>query len=153
MLNRQAPNIQILTNIHDNIYNKARVDSERQSYAQEHVRNHILAVAQRALPALDVLRAQRISNPVQDREEEDVDVRIRGLGEVRGDNETDLVGGGETDEEKERDEMREEDWAEVEPGGDEDPGAEEGGEAEEGGSEGKVLRATSFDDGNAAGIY
>lgn len=161
MLDRQAPNVQIITNTRDDIEHKAPMHTNTHAQTQKHKRNLVHAVhAQRARPPQRsqpnppqlVLqkRTHGVDDAPQQRQDQDVveDVREGIFNQVRGDHLADGVGVDEADVEGERDEMvPQDDGVEREVERDEGPGDEEGNEA----PEGVVVAVLAVDGAIAAG--
>lgn len=105
----QTPNIQIIANRPNNVNNKAAVDSDRQSQTHEHERNLIYIIAQRARPPEpDTFLqpwAERVSDAVDERVDEDVAAGEARFGEVRDDDSADGVGVYQAGVEDEGDEV------------------------------------------------
>lgn len=150
VLDGQAPDIQILANVHDDINHKAAVHAQAQTQAQKHIRNDVLAFTEGRFPARHEVGGESVDDAKDHGDEEDVGVRIRSMNEVRSNDEADLVGRGNTDEEEEGNEMLEENGAEGKPEWDEGPRDEEREETGECGEDRALLLDAGAADINRA---
>ena len=150
VLNSQAPDIQIITDIRDHINNEASMHTQCESQTGEHVRNLVVAIAEYTRDSK--LWCPCVCCTEEDRKQEDVEVREGRQRQVRGDYEADLVREREADEEEEGDQVLLEDGGALgEPEGEERPGYDKGREAGESREYREALGAAGADDVLRAG--
>lgn len=155
ILDRQAPNVQVVADGPDDVDHEATVDADRQTETHEHVRNLIHIASERARPAeADPFLepgSKGVGDAVDERVDEDVAAREAGLGEVRDDDAADRVRVDETGVEDERYEMLvEDDGLEVEVRGDQGPCGGEGEETEHSDTGAFVAATAGFHDVHSA---
>lgn len=136
ILDRQAPDIEVIANRPDDIDDKAAMHTNGKTQTHEHERNLINVITKRAGPADANMflqqRTERVDDTVDERVHEHVATRESGLCQVRDDHTADGEGVDETGVEAEWDEMLAQDHGlEVEVRGNENPGGCESKETEE----------------------
>ena len=149
VLDGQAPDVEVVADGGDDADDEAAVDPDREAEAQEHERDLVEAVAQRARPAeADAATepgAGAVEHAVEERQEHYVVVGELLLEHVREDDLRDRLRVEQADEENEGDEVVVQDRRlQVEVGGYQGPGVEEGEVAEEGAVRVLGARAACF---------
>lgn len=170
ILDSQAPDIQVIANRPDDIHHKAPIHAHSETQAQEHKRNLVYTIAQRAWPAhiaqpaqiepINVGVRQMFAKPwpeavnggKEQGEDEDVGAGEGGFAEVSGDHAADAECVDESNVEDEGHKVLvQDDGLQVEVERDESPGGEEGKETEHGTTAALAARAAGLDDVLGAG--
>lgn len=109
MLDSQTPNVQIIAYSHNDVHDKAPVDSNTQAKTREHERDLVDILSQRAWPTeskgLLQTRAKCIDNPKGQREGDDILVRKVHHDKVGSDDLAHAVGVDQADVEDEWDQV------------------------------------------------